>query len=211
VSDIRPVTLTTEDGILLEGELASGADPTPEIAALLCHPHPQFGGSMRSLVTSVLFADLAAAGYPCLRFNFRGVEGSGGTYAEGELEPLDVVAGIAELAHAVPGLPIAVIGWSFGADISLTVVDERVAGWIPIAPPLRFRASFAAAYDARPKHFVLAEHDEYRAADDVCAEVATWNATTVSVVPGASHFFVGRTDRVVAEARAALDAVASTK
>ena len=104
-------------------------------------------------------------------------------------------------------MPIVLSGWSFGADISLTVTDPRVAGWVAIAPPLRFRSSFEAATDRRPKHLVLAGHDEYRAPEEVVSEVADWVATTVIVVPGASHFFVGRTDRVVDDTTAALERI----
>jgi hypothetical protein len=210
VSDVRRRELRTEDGLALEAEWAAGTDPARPLSVVLCHPHPQFGGSMRSIVTSVLFEQLPAAGYASLRFNFRGVEASEGTYAEGELEPLDVIAAIAAAADLFPAQPIALVGWSFGADISLTVVDARVAGWVSIAPPLRFRPSFAAAHDARPKHVILAEHDEFRAPAEVREEVAAWPATTVAVVPGASHFFVGRTDRVVTETRAGLEAIATT-
>jgi alpha/beta superfamily hydrolase len=210
VSDVRHLALQTDDGLALEAEWAASADPASALSVVLCHPHPQFGGSMRSIVTSVLFEQLPAAGYPSLRFNFRGVEGSEGTYAEGELEPLDVVAAITAAAGLFPTTRIALVGWSFGADIALTVVDARVAGWVAIAPPLRFRPSYAAANDARPKHLILAEHDEFRAPAEVREEVAAWPATTVAIVPGASHFFVGRTDRVVTETRAGLEAIATT-
>ena len=197
-----------DDGVSLEGELTDTVD-APPIAVVLCHPHPQYGGSMRSIVISVLFAELPAAGYPCLRFNFRGVEGSSGAYSEGIGESLDVVAALTTMARTVPGVPIALVGWSFGADISLGVADPRLAGWVAIAPPLRFRAQFAAANDARPKHLVLAEHDEFRQPDDVRATVADWRDTTVAVIPGASHFFVGRTDRVVSETLAGLARIAA--
>jgi alpha/beta superfamily hydrolase len=200
----RPVTLRAEDGVELEAELALPGGPGG-VAVVLCHPHPQFGGSMRSLVTSLLFTNLAAAGYPCLRFNFRGVERSAGEYTDGEREPLDVVAAVAAMNEAEPSMPIAVVGWSFGGDMALAVGDPRLAGWVAIAPPLRFARAFAAATDERPKHLILAEHDDFRAPADVQAEVAGWTATTVSIVPGASHFFVGRTDAVVTETRAALD------
>jgi uncharacterized protein len=202
--------LRTDDGLALEAEYASVPDSASPISVVLCHPHPQFGGNMRSIVTSVLFEALPAAGYPTLRFNFRGVEGSEGAYADGELEPLDVGAAITAAADLFAAPRIALVGWSFGADISLTVADKRVGGWVAIAPPLRFRSTFAAATDARPKHLVLAEHDEFRAPEEVRAETAKWPATTVAIVPGASHFFVGRTDRVVTETRAGLEVIATT-
>jgi alpha/beta superfamily hydrolase len=139
---------------------------------VLCHPHPQYGGTMRSIVTSALFEALPASGFDCLRFNFRGVEGSEGEYSSGVAEPLDVVAALDAAAQAAPGLPIALVGWSFGADMALVVADERVTAWVAIAPPLRFRPSTdysTVAHDARPKLLLLAAHDEYRAPDDVAA------------------------------------------
>src|SRR5687767_6561224 len=78
----EPTTITTDDGLTLEAELAP-ADRTPRAGMVLCHPHPQYGGSMRSLVISALFDALPAAGVTCLRFNFRGVENSEGFYDEG--------------------------------------------------------------------------------------------------------------------------------
>lgn len=190
-------TITAGDGVRCEAELAT-ARGTARMGVVLCHPHPRYGGTMRSIVTSALFGALPERGYTCLRFNFRGVEGSEGTWGEGVDEPLDVVAAIDALAHDVPpATPLAVAGWSFGADMALAVTDSRLSGWIGIAPPLRFRARFGAAADPRPKHLVLAENDEFRAPHEILETVASWAATTVEVVGGASHFFVGRTDRVV--------------
>ena len=201
---ISPLTVSSAGGVTLEAEVAVDPAAGARAAVVLCHPHPQYGGSMRSIVISALFAALPAAGYPCLRFNFRGVEGSTGTYSAGDGEADDVLAAL-DAAGDVFGAPaVALVGWSFGADIALSVVDERVAGWVAIAPPLRFRPVFGAATDERPKHLVLAAHDEFRAPDDVRAATAAWLATTVAVVPGASHFFVGRTDRVATETLAGL-------
>ena len=160
---------------------------------------------MRSLVISVLFGELPLSGCACLRFNFRGVEGSEGTYSEGRDEPLDIVAGITAIAEAVPSVPIVVVAWSFGADMALTVTDPRIAAWVGIAPPLRLRPSFAASTDARAKHLILAEHDEYRPPAQIEEEAATWANTTTAVIAGASHFFVGRTDRVVTETQIGID------
>lgn len=200
--------LTTEDGHTLEGELALADDA--RVAMVLCHPHPTYGGTMRSMVIGALFAALPAAGVTCLRFNFRGVEGSGGTYDEGRGERLDVTAAIDALAEQAGTLPLLLTGWSFGADMALSVLDPRVAAWLAIAPPLRFLADpDAVGADPRPKSLVLAAHDEFRPPEEVTAAVAAWRATDVTVVGGASHFFVGRTDEVVARARATTDALAT--
>ena len=205
MTSITALELHTDDGLRLEAELASSDDAPPAAAVVLCHPHPQCGGTMRSIVISVLFAELPAAGYPCLRFNFRGVEGSEGSYASGQGEQTDAIAAVHAMAERNPGLPIALVGWSFGGDVALAVTDPLLTGWVAIAPPLRILPAYPAARDPRPKHLVLAEHDEVRDPVDVREEVASWTATSVAVVPGASHFFVGRTDRVLRETRSGLD------
>ncbi len=195
------LALRTADGLTIEAEWADPVNGAPpEVVVVLAHPHPQYGGTMRSIVISALFDALPKLGYACLRFNFRGVENSEGVYAEGRDEPNDVRAAIASATSKAPAVPCALVGWSFGADMSLTVDDAALAGWVGIAPPLRFRA--AADYarvgqDERPKLLVLAAHDEFRAPAEIEADVAGWENTRVEIVPGASHFFVGRTERVV--------------
>jgi alpha/beta superfamily hydrolase len=207
MTGVRSIALHTDDGLALEAERAEPepASPSPRAAVVLCHPHPQYGGTMRSIVISALFDALPRLGYACIRFNFRGVEGSAGSYSEGRDEPLDVVAAIDAIAPDLPETPIVLVAWSFGADIALQVTDARVSGWVAIAPPLRFRSSFPAAVDPRPKHLILAEHDEYRPPAEVQQQTAAWSNTTTSVVPGASHFFVGRTDHVTKETQVGID------
>jgi alpha/beta superfamily hydrolase len=201
-------TCTTSDGLRLESEFAPAVGELSG-GAVLCHPHPQYGGTMRSVVTSALFSALPAMGVACWRFNFRGVEASEGEHAGGTLETLDAIAAIdALVAEIGDALPLGLIGWSFGGDIALTVTDERVDGWLAIAPPLRFRSDFdAVASDPRPKRFVLGAHDEIRPPDDVEVQVAGWTNTRVEIVPGASHFFIGRTDRVIHAVGEFFDAV----
>jgi uncharacterized protein len=207
MTGVRPVTLHTADGLTLEAELAEPepAGGSAHAAVVLCHPHPQYGGTMRSIVISALFDALPRLGDTCLRFNFRGVEGSGGSHTEGRDEPLDIVAAIETIASEQPDAPIVLVAWSFGADMALQVADPRIAGWVAIAPPLRFRPSFPAAGDARPKHLILGEHDEFRAPAEIQHEAASWANTTTAIIAGASHFFVGRTDRVTTETQVGID------
>lgn len=196
MTSIEPVTVTTEDGCHLEGELARADAARAGMA--LCHPHPQYGGSMRSIVISALFGALPASRVSCLRFNFRGVEGSDGFYDEGKGERLDTRAAVSALSATLdPSVPLVLTGWSFGADVALSCVEARLAAWVAIAPPLRFSDGLSAGADPRPKLLVLAEHDEVRAPAEVEAIVASWSGATVTVVGGASHFFVGRTDTLV--------------
>lgn len=199
------ITLAAADGVHLEAEQARPADGSPPRAGMvLCHPHPQYGGTMRSLVVSALFEALPRAGVHCVRFNFRGVEHSEGQYTGGDAERLDARAAVDDLAHRLPpGLPLVLAGWSFGADIALSCAGPAIAGWLLIALPLRFaRDPHVVADDTRPKYVVLAQHDEFRDAEEVAREVAGWRNAQSHIVGGASHFFVGRTDNVIAHAAA---------
>ncbi len=208
-----PVACTTTDGLALEAEVAAATSPSgPRAAAVLCHPHPQAGGSMRSIVIGALFAALPPAGVTCLRFNFRGVEGSDGSYDDGRGEQLDVQAAIDALDGTVdPNLPMLLAGWSFGADLALATVVDRIAAWLAIAPPLRMVPDFSAvAADPRPKLLALAEHDEFREPASVRDATRDWVATDLEVIGGASHFFVGRTDRLVELSVAYVDRLVSS-
>jgi alpha/beta superfamily hydrolase len=193
---VTSLTISTPDGLALEAERATPPDGVPtRCAVVLCHPHPQFGGSMRAVVVSPLFAELPAHGADCLRFNFRGVEGSQGTYDNGIGERVDAQAAVSAQHAAVPGVALVCLGFSFGADVAQHVVDGPDA-WVLIAPPLRSEPAPAFTDDPRPKLVVLAEHDDFRALAEAQAITSTWRATRIEVVPGASHFFVGRQERV---------------
>ena len=205
------ITLEASDGVVLEAEHAGTPDGSrPRAGMVLCHPHPQYGGTMRSMVISALFEALPRTGVECVRFNFRGVEHSQGQYTNGDAERLDALAAVGDLSLRLPdGVPLVLAGWSFGADIALSCADPAVAGWLLIACPLRFaRDAEIVTGDPRPKYVVLAQHDEFRAAEEVEAEVARWKNAQAHVVGGASHFFVGRTDHVIAHATAFVTALA---
>ena len=167
---------------------------------------------MRSIVIGALFDALPRAGVTCLRFNFRGVEGSGGVLrrraAASSSTPRRRSRRLA--AEVEPALPLVLAGWSFGADIALATIDDRVSGWFAVAPPLRMVPDFSTvAADPRPKLLALAEHDEFRDPASITEATASWAATQIDVVKGASHFFVGRTDRVVELAIACVDRLAA--
>jgi uncharacterized protein len=199
-------SLSTPDGVTLEAEIAT-PDTTSRAAAVLCHPHPQYGGTMRSIVIGALFEALPATGVTCLRFNFRGVERSTGTHDDGRGELLDVRTALDAMTDTISDdLPLLLAGWSFGADMALATVDDRLAGWLAIAPPLRFAPDYGAvAADPRPKQLVLGQRDEFRDPASVIEATEDWTATEIEVIAGASHFFVGRTDGVVAAARSFVD------
>jgi alpha/beta superfamily hydrolase len=209
----EPITMSTSDGETLEGELAR-AEGDARATCVLCHPHPQAGGSMRSLVISELFRALPPAGITTVRFNFRGVEQSTGAWTAGEGERRDVTAAVDLGATLEHDRPLVLAGWSFGADLALATTDDRIAGWYAIAAPLRYTTKSDITRIAavpRPKLLALAEHDEVRPATEVAELATSWTDTDVVVVPGASHFFVGRTDRLVALALEFADRVIAAR
>jgi alpha/beta superfamily hydrolase len=191
-----PVGVRTSDGIYLEAEVALGV--APGAAVVLAHPHPAHGGSMRSLVTSELFGTLPGLGVAALRFNFRGVGDSGGAHGGGEPERLDVTAAIGVMARLVPGVPLVVSGWSFGADVSLAVDDPALDGWFAVAPPLRILPAglLVAAHDPRPKVLAVPEHDQFNPPERCAEKTSGWVNTRRDVVAGGDHFLVGRTQVV---------------
>ena len=188
--------LETDDGLTLEAETA---ESTGERAiAVLAHPHPLQGGDMRSLVTSELFRTLPDQGISCIRFNFRGVGNSDGEHGGGVGEALDVAAAVGTFGAAHPDSPLLLVGWSFGADVSLTVTDERIAAWCPVAPPLRIvePAAMTAATDPRPKRLIIPEHDQFNPPDRAAEVTSGWTATDLVTIAGGDHFLVGRTGAV---------------
>ncbi len=207
---VQPLELMTADGVKLEAELSTPPSST-RCGIVLCHPHPQYGGTMRSIVISALFDALPPLGVACLRFNFRGVEGSEGAHDAGNLERVDAETAVGALTDRVsPATPLILAGWSFGADMALSVRDPRVTAWFAIAPPLVVVHDVdGLGADPRPKLLALAQHDEYRDPAEITELAERWANTDVHVVGGASHFFVGRTDRLVELACGYVDRLSS--
>ena len=104
--------------------------------------------------------------------------------------------------------PLVLTGWSFGADMTLATVDARLAAWMAIAPRCGSApTSVEVAHDARPKLLVLGRARRVPRPASVVDATDDWTATEIDVIAGASHFFVGRTDRVVDAVRAFVEEV----
>ena len=163
----------------------------PKVAVVIAHPHPLMGGDMHTPVPAGFFQAAKGLDAAALRFNFRGVAQSTGTHDEGGAERLDVAACLNHLANTVPGVPIVLSGWSFGADVSLTVHDERVAGWFLAAPPLRVvdPAEMAAANVDAPKVLAIGDSDQFNDPSKAAETTAAWTNTRIEPIAGADHFF----------------------
>jgi uncharacterized protein len=120
----------------LEASVEEGNDAGAAYA-LVCHPHPVFGGTMDNKVVTTVARALSACGMPAVRFNFRGVGASAGRYDEGRGETLDAAAVAAWGAHRWAERGVVVAGFSFGAYVAMrlaqTLPPSRL---IMIAPPL---------------------------------------------------------------------------
>ena len=195
----EPLTLVTDDGLHLVGELALPADRAP-IATLVClHPLPTHGGMMDShVIRKAAYRLPALAGLAVLRFNTRGTASDQGR-SEGEFEHatgehFDVEAAV---AHArASGLPdVWLLGWSFGTDLALKFgLLPGVRGAVLLSPPLRYTTDDeldAWALDGRPLVAVVPELDDYLRPDEAARRFARVPQAEVIGVAEARHLWVG--------------------
>jgi alpha/beta superfamily hydrolase len=164
----------------------------PAMVGLICHPHPLYGGTMHTKVVFRIAAALVTLGMPALRFNFRGVGRSTGTYDEGYGEREDVVAALGALAARYPGVPVCLAGFSFGSWVGLPVGcdDPRVRQLIGVGAPVRLLGADALANCAKPKLIVQGQLDEYGPLDALLPWYERLSAPKeLVIVPGADHFF----------------------
>ncbi len=170
------------------------ADPrvAPRMAAVVCHPHPQFGGTMHNKVVFRVAQALGELGMPTLRFNYRGVGRSTGAYDEGSGEGDDIRAALDALATRYPGVALCLAGFSFGAWIGLPIgcADARVRQLIGVGVPVSLLSVDALAGCQQPKLIVQGAADQY----GPLAALQPWFARLsapkqLTVIPAADHFF----------------------
>jgi uncharacterized protein len=178
----------------LEGllRLPDAAEGPPRMAAVVCHALPTAGGTMHFKAVFRIAQALGQIGMPVLRFNFRGVGRSTGTFDEGRGEADDVRAALDELARRYPELPLCVAGFSFGAKVGLPVgcADARVQQVIGAGVPVELLDVDTLAGCAKPKLIVQGERDQYGPPP----RLRDWYARlsepkALVVVPAADHFF----------------------
>ena len=200
------IMFTSGDGIRLEGRLATPDERPPRGGAVICHPHPQYGGSMSSKLVPAMQRELVASGWVALRFNFRGVGRSEGSYDSGIGEIADVLGALERVREAAPD-QTAVVGWSFGAIVGLNAAarDGRVASYAGVAPPVR------RALTGKMELPQIAELDGWNARslivcgteDPFCRPADAEELVRqlpppaeVRVVQGADHFFEGHVEEL---------------
>lgn len=175
---------------------------TPMGAAVLCHAHPLHGGVMHYKLLFRVAKVFQERGYAVLRFNFRGVGRSEGVHDDGHGEQDDVRAALDTLEREFPGLPIVAGGYSFGSIMALKVGidDPRVSSLVALGFPVDvMKSTDFVAKSTKPRLFVQGEHDEFGNGDAIKRFVATLpEPKALVVVPGADHFFTGKTAALAA-------------
>jgi alpha/beta superfamily hydrolase len=177
---------------VLEVAVDSAVD-APRSIAVVCHPHPLQQGTMHNKVVTTLARTFAREGAAAVRFNFRGVGTSTGSYAEGIGERADARAAIAWSRDRWPGLPLFLAGFSFGAAVALSVAAEVAPqGVIAVAPPIeRLPEEFVPP--ACPWLVIHGRADEVVPVEPVIRWAQRQVRPPVLVLPdGVGHFFHGR-------------------
>jgi len=177
----------------------------PSLAAVVCHPHPLFGGTMHNKVVYQAAKALHLRAIPVLRFNFRGAGQSEGEHDRGLGEQDDVRAALDYLALEFPRTPILLAGFSFGSVVGLRVgcADQRVSDLIGLGIPVD-RSDLTYLRDcAKPKLLIQGGSDQFGSRANVEALYTTLpEPKRLVIVEGAEHFFAGQLEKV----RSAIDA-----
>jgi len=189
--------------------------PSPAGAAVVAHPHSLFGGTMHTKVVHRAAKFLAERFHlASLRFNFRGVGASEGTYDEGRGETDDLVSAVRFVREKYPSGPLALAGFSFGslcAARAALVVEPTVLLLIGV-PSDRWPEEVARALAGRNVVWVQGAADQF-GPGQIALETAARYGFRAAVVPGADHFFTGRLDafeKTAARARAGASSTTPT-
>lgn len=178
----------------LEAILERPGEGALEGCALVCHPHPQHGGTMHNKVVHTLARAFVRSGYEALRFNFRGTERSEGHYDGGIGELDDALAAISFMRARHGSFPLWLAGFSFGAAIAVrAAVATHVDGLISVAPAI---SRFAAGLTSQPDcPWLIVQGDEDELVD--VEETVAWfdslePGPELLIIPQGEHFFHGR-------------------
>ena len=189
-------SIRTDDGVTLATRWDDADEPARGVV-VFCHPHPLDGGSMTNPLMRKVTAVLVEAGLHVLRFDFRGVGRSEGSWDEGDGERRDVGAAVEAARMAFPDLPLGLAGWSFGASVSLQWQRDTGSAlpWVGIAPGIRsYRGSEPPQPEGlqpAPRLIVLGDRDQFASVEQM-REFAERLGARLEILEGSDHFFVFR-------------------
>jgi alpha/beta superfamily hydrolase len=178
----------------LEALLEEPEDREPNHAVLVCHPHPQYGGTMHNKVVYRIARGLRRAGAVVLRFNYRGVNLSAGEYDRGIGEIEDARAALALLRSRYPSLPFSLAGFSFGSRIILKLGCE-ISGatqLMAVGFPANSYADQSLGDCPVPKLFIVSTHDQFCAVPAMETYFAALPEPKRLIwIEATDHFFTG--------------------
>lgn len=188
------------DGLSLEGELDVPEEPKSVI--VICHPHPQMGGTMNAPLLVALRDALLDRGWAVLRFNFRGIGASEGESSIGIEEVADATGAIAVARTRFGDLPLGLAGWSFGAAVALraTAKHPEVLACAAIAPAIRPKpdvtagAPEAAGFESEGDVLIVCGANDDLVAPADCRAWASSVGARYEEMKGANHFFWAKYD-----------------
>jgi len=200
-----PQESTTVRSLFLAGPagrleaLLNGASPAATHAAVVCHPHPLYGGTLHNKVVFHTMKALHGLGFPVLRFNFRGTGLSEGEHAGGLGEVEDVRAALDWLEHEF-AMPVIFAGFSFGAAVGLRAAcpDRRVTALIALGLPVTPIDDRVCEFEflrscSKPKLFVSGSRDQFGPPGKLEALVGSFTEPKQLVrIEAGDHFFEGR-------------------
>ncbi len=179
---------------ILEAMLETPQHADDTRVAVVCHPHPVYGGTMTNKVVHILAKAFTELGAPTVRFNFRGVGRSDGAFDDGRGETFDALAAIEWARSRWPQAGLWLAGFSFGGAIALRAAAQvRPDRLVTVAPAIqRVDVSRVALPDC-PWLIVQGDKDELVSAQSVEAWARTLNPRPqLAILPGVDHFFHGR-------------------
>ena len=182
----------------LEALLEEPDDREPAAAALVCHPHPQHGGTMHNKVVYRIARGLRRTGSVVLRFNYRGVNRSQGTYDNGVGETEDARSALEFLRARYPHLPYSLAGFSFGSRIALSLGCEMPSPRqiVAVGFPSRYMGDAVLAQCRAPRVFIHSTRDEFGPMADMEAYYDSLSGPKELLwVEAQDHFFAGSLDQ----------------
>ncbi|MCH7820611.1 MAG: alpha/beta hydrolase [Proteobacteria bacterium] len=178
----------------LESTVESPADSLPVGVVVVCHPHPQHGGTMHNKVVHTLARSFVRMGFAALRFNFRGTEASEGCYDNGNGELDDALAAIEWMCAKYSNQPLWLAGFSFGAAIAVrAAIAVQVTGLVSVAPAVDRFGKGLAGQPRCPWLVIQGDKDEVVDVDLTVEWLDSLEpGPELLIMSGAGHFFHGK-------------------
>lgn len=188
--------------LALEGTLHLPSEEGRFPGVVICHPHPQYGGDMYNVIVASLAQSLCNAGIAALRFHFRGVDMSEGSFdgGIGEIEDAAAAMELLSLNENVDASRVGIAGYSFGAAVAIAAASRSnlPQAMVSIACPSRVFNEMSAQELLLPKLLILGEHDhDFPAQQFKFMARRFTDPKEVEIIGGADHFFGGHVAEVV--------------